>query len=79
MNNLIEGVEGDSASLAETCAVLSSLAEVPIRQNIAVTGSINQKGEVQAIGGANQKIEGFFRGCSRKRADRSARGDYPSK
>ncbi len=56
-----QGVEGDSASLAETCAVLSSLAEVPIRQNIAVTGSINQKGEVQAIGGANQKIEGFFR------------------
>lgn len=56
-----EGVEGDSASLAETCAVLSSLAEVPIRQDIAVTGSINQKGEVQAIGGVNQKIEGFFR------------------
>jgi len=56
-----EGVEGDSASLAETCAVLSSLAEIPIRQDIAVTGSINQKGEVQAIGGVNQKIEGFFR------------------
>jgi len=56
-----EGVEGDSASLAETCAVLSSLAEAPIRQDIAVTGSINQKGEVQAIGGVNQKIEGFFR------------------
>ena len=61
-----EGVEGDSASLAETCAVLSSLAEVPIRQDIAVTGSINQKGEVQAIGGVNQKIEGFFRTAQEK-------------
>ncbi len=58
-----EGVEGDSASLAETCALLSSLAEIPLRQDIAVTGSINQKGEVQAIGGVNQKIEGFFKTC----------------
>ncbi|MEN3186925.1 MAG: ATP-binding protein [Atribacterota bacterium] len=58
-----EGVEGDSASLAETCAVLSELAETPLRQDIAVTGSINQKGEVQAIGGVNEKIEGFFRVC----------------
>ena len=61
-----EGVEGDSASLAEACAILSDLAGVPLRQDIAVTGSINQKGEVQAIGGVNQKIEGFFRACKMK-------------
>lgn len=61
-----EGVEGDSASLAEACAILSDLAEVPLRQDIAVTGSINQKGEVQAVGGVNQKIEGFFRACKMK-------------
>ncbi len=54
------GVEGDSASLAELCALLSSLADLPIRQNLAVTGSINQRGQVQAIGGINEKIEGFF-------------------
>ncbi len=64
-----EGIEGDSASLAETCAILSSLAEIPIRQSIAVTGSINQKGEVQAIGGVNQKIEGFFRVCKARGLD----------
>lgn len=58
-----EGVEGDSASLAETCAILSDLANLSVRQDIAVTGSINQKGEVQAIGGVNEKIEGFFRVC----------------
>ncbi|HSV32410.1 MAG TPA: ATP-binding protein [Atribacteraceae bacterium] len=58
-----EGVEGDSASLAETCALLSSLVSIPLRQDIAVTGSINQKGEVQPVGGVNQKIEGFFKTC----------------
>ena len=58
------GVEGDSANLAETCAILSSLADLPVRQNIAMTGSLNQTGEVQSIGGANHKIEGFFRTCS---------------
>ena len=57
-------VEGDSASLAELCALLSSLAEAPIRQSLAVTGSVNQLGEVQAIGGVNQKIEGFFDVCN---------------
>ncbi len=57
------GVDGDSASSTEIYALLSSLAGVPIRQNIAVTGSVNQKGEVQAIGGVNQKIEGFFDCC----------------
>jgi predicted ATP-dependent protease len=56
-------VEGDSASLAELCALLSSLAEVPIRQGFAVTGSINQLGEVQPIGAVNEKIEGFFDIC----------------
>jgi lon-related putative ATP-dependent protease len=56
-------VEGDSASLAELCALLSSLADLPIRQTFAVTGSINQLGEVQPIGGVNEKIEGFFDVC----------------
>lgn len=56
-------VEGDSASSAELYALLSALAEVPIRQSLAVTGSVNQLGEVQAIGGVNQKIEGFFDVC----------------
>ncbi|MDD5248938.1 MAG: ATP-binding protein [Rhodocyclaceae bacterium] len=56
-------VEGDSASLAELCALLSALADVPIRQFIAVTGSVNQLGRVQAIGGVNEKIEGFFDVC----------------
>jgi len=57
------GVDGDSASSTEIYALLSSLAEVPIKQNIAVTGSVNQKGEVQAIGGVNEKIEGFYHCC----------------
>ena len=56
-------VEGDSASLAELCAVLSALAEVPIKQSFAVTGSVNQLGRVQPIGGVNEKIEGFFDVC----------------
>ena len=57
-------VEGDSASVAELCALLSALAEVPIKQSLAVTGSVNQHGCVQAIGGVNEKIEGFFDVCS---------------
>ena len=57
------GVEGDSASLAELCAFLSDLAEVPLRQDLGVTGAVNQHGEVQAIGGSNEKIEGFFDIC----------------
>ena len=60
------GVDGDSASSTEIYALLSSLAEVPVRQDIAVTGSMNQKGEVQAIGGVNQKIEGFYDCCRHK-------------
>jgi len=57
------GVDGDSASSTEVYAILSSLAEVPLRQDIAVTGSVNQKGEIQPIGGVNQKIEGFYDVC----------------
>ncbi|HEX8994966.1 MAG TPA: ATP-binding protein [Ktedonobacterales bacterium] len=60
------GVEGDSASSAELYALLSALADVPIKQSLAVTGSVNQRGEIQAIGGATQKIEGFFRVCERR-------------
>ncbi len=57
------GVEGDSASAAELFALLSALADVPVRQDLAVTGSVNQHGKVQAIGGVNEKIEGFFDLC----------------
>lgn len=57
-------VEGDSASLAELCALLSVLADTPIRQSLAVTGSVNQHGQVQAIGAVNHKIEGFFDICT---------------
>ena len=56
-------IEGDSASVAETCALLSALSDLPIRQNLAVTGSVNQHGGVQVIGGVNEKIEGFFDTC----------------
>ncbi len=58
-----EGIDGDSASSTEVYAILSSLAGLPLKQSLAVTGSVNQKGEVQAIGGVNQKIEGFFDVC----------------
>lgn len=57
------GVDGDSASSTELYAILSALAELPIKQNLAVTGSVNQEGEVQAIGGVNEKIEGFYQTC----------------
>lgn len=60
---LYSGVDGDSASSAELYAILSSLADAPIRQEIAVTGSVNQRGEIQPIGGATSKIEGFFELC----------------
>lgn len=58
------GVDGDSAASTELYALLSALSGLPIRQSVAVTGSVNQQGEVQAIGGANEKIEGFFDICS---------------
>lgn len=60
------GIDGDSASSAELYAILSSLAEVPIRQSLAVTGSINQYGQIQPIGGVNEKIEGFYEACKEK-------------
>src|SRR5213083_851132 len=60
------GVDGDSASSTELYAILSALSELPIKQNLAVTGSVNQKGEVQAIGGVNEKIEGFYKTCKAK-------------
>jgi lon-related putative ATP-dependent protease len=60
------GVDGDSASSTELYALLSALAEVPIRQSLAVTGSVNQYGQVQAIGGVNEKIEGFFDLCQKR-------------
>jgi len=61
-----EGVEGDSASSTELYAILSALSGLPINQAIAVTGSVNQAGEVQAIGGVNEKLEGFFEVCKAK-------------
>ncbi len=66
-----EGVEGDSASSTELYSILSALAELPIKQNIAVTGSVNQRGDVQAIGGVNYKIEGFYQLCK----SRGLKGD----
>ncbi len=60
------GVEGDSASSTEVYAILSSLSKIPLRQDIAVTGSINQKGEIQPIGGVNEKVEGFYQVCKAK-------------
>jgi predicted ATP-dependent protease len=59
-------VDGDSASSTELYVILSSLADLPIRQGLAVTGSVNQKGEIQAIGGVNQKVEGYFDVCRQK-------------
>jgi lon-related putative ATP-dependent protease len=56
-------LEGDSATCAETCALLSRLSGVPVKQSLAITGSMDQRGEVQAVGGTNQKIEGFFDTC----------------
>jgi lon-related putative ATP-dependent protease len=63
------GVEGDSASLAELCAVLSAISGLPLRQGLAMTGSLNQRGDVQPIGGVNEKIEGFFDVCAARGLD----------
>lgn len=59
-------IEGDSASAAELIALISAIAETPLRQDLAITGSVNQHGQIQAIGGVNEKIEGFFATCSSK-------------
>ncbi|MCA8948067.1 MAG: AAA family ATPase [Planctomycetes bacterium] len=64
---LYGGVDGDSASLAQLLALLSSLSSVPLHQHLAITGSINQKGEVQAVAAVNEKVEGFFRICRARR------------
>ncbi len=56
-------IDGDSATVAELCALLSSIARIPLKQSIAITGSMNQFGQVQAIGGVNEKIEGFYDVC----------------
>ena len=61
-----EGVEGDSASAAELLALLSALTGIPLRQDIAITGSVNQHGLIQPIGGVNEKIEGFFATCKQR-------------
>lgn len=66
---LYNGVDGDSASSTELYGLLSSLSEIPIQQSIAVTGSVNQKGEIQPIGGVNEKIEGFYQICKMRRLD----------
>jgi lon-related putative ATP-dependent protease len=63
------GIEGDSASVAEVCALLSAISRVPLKQTLAITGSMDQHGRVQAIGGANEKIEGFFDICKEQRLD----------
>ena len=68
---LYNGVDGDSASSTELYALLSSLSDVPINQGIAVTGSVNQKGEIQPIGGVNEKIEGFYQICKMRGLDGS--------
>lgn len=60
------GVDGDSASAAEACLLIATIANVPIKQSLAMTGSINQQGQVQAVGGINEKIEGFFDICKQK-------------
>ena len=59
-------IDGDSASVTEICALLSSITELPIKQSLAITGSVNQKGDIQPIGGVNEKIEGFFDVCKSK-------------
>lgn len=61
---LYSGIEGDSASAAELLALISSLSDIPIKQSLAITGSVNQKGEIQPIGGVNDKIEGYFDICN---------------
>ena len=66
---LYNGVDGDSASSTELYAILSSLSEVPINQALAVTGSVNQKGEIQPIGGVNEKIEGYYQICKTRGLD----------
>ncbi|MEM7402570.1 MAG: AAA family ATPase [Myxococcota bacterium] len=71
MEQTYSDVDGDSASLAEACALLSALSHAPLDQSLAITGSIDQRGRVQAVGGVNEKIEGFFRLCQERLAKQS--------
>jgi predicted ATP-dependent protease len=73
------GVEGDSASCAELYALLSSLSGLPLKQNIAVTGAVNQNGEILPVGGVNEKIEGFFRTCKAQGLDGTQGALIPSR
>lgn len=75
---LYNGVDGDSASSTELYSILSSLSGIPITQGIAVTGSVNQKGDIQPIGGVNEKIEGFYRICKMRGLDGSQGVMIPS-
>ena len=68
------GIEGDSATLAELCALLSSLSNVPIKQNIAFKGSLNKKGDIQVVGGITEKIEGFYNVCKKRGLDNKTYG-----
>ena len=61
--NTYGAIDGDSATVAEYCALISAIAQIPVNQSFAITGSMNQLGEVQAVGGINEKIEGFFKLC----------------
>jgi predicted ATP-dependent protease len=63
------GIDGDSATAAEIYSLLSAIADVPIKQNFAITGSVNQKGDIQPIGGVNEKIRGFFEICKERGLD----------
>jgi predicted ATP-dependent protease len=64
-------IDGDSASITEICALLSAISKIPIKQSMAITGSVNQKGDIQPIGGVNEKIEGFFDVCKARGLDGS--------
>ena len=72
------GIEGDSASVAELVALISAIASIPVRQDLAVTGSLNQHGQVQAIGGVNEKIEGFFDICFSRGLSGTRAWSYPT-
>jgi len=70
MEQSYSDIDGDSASLAEVCALISALTGAPLRQSVAMTGSIDQLGNAQAVGGVNEKIEGFFHICRQRAPDR---------
>ncbi len=79
MEQTYSEIDGDSASMAEACTLLSALADVPIDQSFAMTGAIDQMGNIQAVGGINQKIEGFFRVCKNRLKDGSHGVIIPSR